>query len=271
MLCRVTTGNGDDLGILQSTTPSVARWLPSEWAESRIAVVVPTYNEVHNLPVLAERLLALPLPQLRLVVVDDDSPDGTGRVADAIAERRPERVDVLHRAVKDGLGRAHIAGMRAAIAGGARYVVQMDGDLSHEPEAIPELLGTALATGAGLVIGSRYVVGGSTSDRWATHRRWLSKSASTYVNLVLRLNIRDATGGFKLWRADVLESIGLAGVVSDGFSFQIEMNYRCRQLGYKLVEIPIHFAERHSGRSKISARIQLEALALPWRLKMGPK
>lgn len=267
----MTTGNGDDLGILPSATPSVARRLPSEWAESPIAVVVPTYNEVANLPVLAERVLGLPLPRLRLVVVDDGSPDGTGRVADGIAERQPERVDVLHREVKDGLGRAHIAGMRTAIAGGARYVVQMDGDLSHQPEVIPELLGTALATDAGLVIGSRYVVGGSVSGDWGRHRLWLSRGASAYVNLVLRLGIRDATGGFKLWRCDVLESIGLDRVVSDGFAFQIEMNYRCRRLGYKVVEIPIHFAERYSGKSKISARIQLEALTLPWRLQTSPK
>jgi dolichol-phosphate mannosyltransferase len=245
--------------------------LPPEWAEARVAVVVPTYNEVHNLPVLADRLLGLPLPNLRLIVVDDDSPDGTGRVADEIATGQPTRMTVLHREVKDGLGRAHIAGMRAAIAGGARYVVQMDGDLSHQPEAIPDLLGTALATDAGLVIGSRYVVGGSVADEWSTYRRWLSKGASAYVNLVLRLRIRDATGGFKLWRADVLESIGLDDVRSDGFSFQIEMNHRCLGLGYRTVEIPIHFAERHSGRSKISLAIQLEALALPWRLKLSPK
>jgi dolichol-phosphate mannosyltransferase len=265
----VTTGDGDELG----TLPSVARRLPDEWAESHIAVVVPTYNEADNLPLLAERILGLPLPNLRLIVVDDDSPDGTGTIADTIAaaanEERPQRVTVVHRKVKDGLGRAHLAGMRASIAGGARYVVQMDADLSHQPEAIPELLGTALATDAGLVIGSRYVIGGSMSDQWGTHRKLLSRGGSTYVNLVLRLEIRDTTGGFKLWRRDVLESIGLDGVLSDGFSFQIEMNYRCKRLGYKIVEIPIHFAERYSGASKISLGIQLEALALPWRLRLG--
>ncbi len=256
--------------------PSVAKRLPGEWAESRIAVVVPTYNEAENLPLLAERVLGLPLPNLRLIVVDDDSPDGTGRIADTLArtanEQRPERVTVLHRKVKDGLGRAHLAGMRASIAGGAQYVVQMDADLSHQPETIPELLGTALATDAGLVIGSRYVIGGSMSDQWGTHRKLLSRGGSTYVNLVLGLEIRDATGGFKLWRRDVLDSIGLDGVLSDGFSFQIEMNYRCKRLGYKIVEIPIHFAERYSGTSKINLGIQLEALTLPWRLRSsGPK
>jgi dolichol-phosphate mannosyltransferase len=145
----------------------------------------------------------------------------------------------------------------------------MDGDLSHQPETVPELLGTALATDAGLVIGSRYVIGGSLSSQWGLHRRILSRGGSTYVNLVLGLGIRDATGGFKLWRTDVLEAIGLDGVLSDGFSFQIEMNYRCERLGQKIVEIPIHFEERYSGSSKISLRIQFEALKVPWQLKFA--
>lgn len=261
----MTTGDSDEL----TTLPSVAKRLPDEWAQSRVAVVVPTYNEADNLPILAERILGLPLPNLRLIVVDDNSPDGTGEVADTIAKGHSARVTVLHRKMKDGLGRAHLAGMRASIDGGAEYVVQMDGDLSHQPEAIPGLLGTALATDAGLVIGSRYVIGGSMSDQWGTHRKLLSRGGSAYVNLVLGLGIRDATGGFKLWRRDVLDSIGLADVVSGGFSFQIEMNYRCKRLGYTIVEIPIHFEERYSGSSKISLGIQLEALALPWRLRLG--
>jgi dolichol-phosphate mannosyltransferase len=265
----VSAGNGDELTVLPSEVPSVAKQLPDEWAQSRIAVVVPTYNEADNLPILAERILGLPLPNLRMIVVDDDSPDGTGKVADGIAGDADGRVGVVHRKVKDGLGRAHIAGMRESIATGADFVVQMDADLSHQPETIPEMLGTALSTDAGLVIGSRYVIGGSMSDQWGKHRRLLSRGGSTYVNLVMGLDIRDATGGFKLWRRDVLESIRLDQVISDGFSFQIEMNYRCKLQGHKIVEIPIHFEERYSGTSKISLRIQLEALLLPWRLKLG--
>ncbi|HVV17826.1 MAG TPA: polyprenol monophosphomannose synthase [Pseudonocardiaceae bacterium] len=252
--------------------PAVAKELPRPWSETRIAVVVPTYNEATNLPVIAERILGLPLPNLRLVVVDDNSPDGTGRIADELAAaakaERDGRMTVVHREAKAGIGRAHIAGMRAAMAEGAEYVVQMDADLSHQPEAIPELLGTALATDAGLVIGSRYVIGGSLSRQWGLHRRLLSRGGSAYVNLIMGLKIRDTTGGFKLWRRDVLEAIDLDHIISDGFSFQIEMNYRCKQLDTKIVEVPIHFEERYTGTSKISLRIQLEALVLPWRLKL---
>jgi dolichol-phosphate mannosyltransferase len=256
--------------------PQVAKTLPGAWAESRIAVVVPTYNEAANLPILAERLLGLPLPNLRLVVADDNSPDGTGTIADELAEAAntdggADRMTVLHRTAKEGIGRAHIAGMRESIAHGAEYVVQMDADLSHQPEVIPEMLGTMLSTDAGLVIGSRYVIGGSVSDQWGLHRRLLSRGGSLYVNTIMRLDIRDTTGGFKLWRRDVLDAIDLDHVRSDGFSFQIEMNHRCKQLGYRIVEIPIHFEERYSGSSKISLRIQLEALKLPWQLLFAKK
>jgi len=257
---------GPDNEATTSDAPPVAKTLPPEWAQARIAVVVPTYNEADNLPILAERVLGLPLPNLRLVVADDNSPDGTGAIADELAAAADDRVTVLHRKAKEGIGRAHIAGMRASIERGAEYVVQMDADLSHQPEVIPEMLGTMLSTDAGLVIGSRYVIGGSLSDQWGLHRRLLSRGGSAYVNMIMRLGIRDTTGGFKLWRRDVLDAIDLDRVRSDGFSFQIEMNHRCKQLGYRIVEIPIHFEERYSGSSKISLRIQLEALKLPWQL-----
>lgn len=251
---------------------AVAKALPRPWAESRIAVVVPTYNEAANLPILAERVLGLPLPNLRLVIADDDSPDGTGAIADDLATGAgDDRMVVLHRKAKEGIGRAHIAGMVESMARGADFVVQMDGDLSHQPETIPEMLGTMLSTDAGLVIGSRYVIGGSLSDQWGLHRRLLSRGGSAYVNAIMRLGIRDTTGGFKLWRREVLESIDLDHIRSDGFSFQIEMNHRCKQLGHKIVEIPIHFEERYAGSSKISLRIQLEALKLPWQLMFDRK
>jgi len=251
---------------------AVAKALPSPWAESRIAVVVPTYNEAANLPILAERVLGLPLPTLRLVIADDDSPDGTGAIADDLAtDAGDDRMVVLHRKAKEGIGRAHIAGMVESMARGADFVVQMDGDLSHQPETIPEMLGTMLSTDAGLVIGSRYVIGGSLSDQWGLHRRLLSRGGSAYVNAIMRLGIRDTTGGFKLWRRAVLEAIDLDHIRSDGFSFQIEMNHRCKQLGHKIVEIPIHFEERYAGSSKISLRIQLEALKLPWQLMFDRK
>jgi len=251
---------------------AVAKTLPGPWAESRIAVVVPTYNEAANLPILAERVLGLPLPNLRLVIADDNSPDGTGAIADDLAtDAGDDRMLVLHRKVKEGIGRAHIAGMVESMARGADFVVQMDGDLSHQPETIPEMLGTMLSTDAGLVIGSRYVIGGTLSDQWGLHRRLLSRGGSAYVNAIMRLGIRDTTGGFKLWRRAVLEAINRDHIRSDGFSFQIEMNHRCKQLGHRIVEIPIHFEERYAGSSKISLRIQLEALKLPWQLMFDRK
>jgi dolichol-phosphate mannosyltransferase len=247
--------------------------LPEPWCDARVTVVVPTFNEADNLPILARALLALPLPRLSVLVADDNSPDGTGEVADKLAAELngpgEPRISVVHRTAKEGIGRAYVDGMSRALEAGAEYVVQMDADLSHQPEVIPEMLGTMLSTDAGLVIGSRYVIGGSLSDQWGLHRRLLSRGGSAYVNMIMRLGIRDTTGGFKLWRRDVLDAIDLDRVRSDGFSFQIEMNHRCKQLGCRIVEIPIHFEERYSGSSKISLRIQLEALKLPWQLLFG--
>lgn len=248
--------------------------LPEPWSAVMIAVVVPTYQEAENLPILAARVLGLDLSRLHLIVVDDNSPDGTGQIADRIAEEantpdRPDRVAVVHRPAKDGIGPAHIAGMRTALSLGVDFVVQMDADLSHQPEVIPEMLGTMLATGADLVIGSRYIVGGSLSRRWTTYRKLLSRGANIYMNAVLNIGVRDTTSGFKLWRADVLRGIGLDEVASNGFGFQIEMNHRCRRAGYKAVEIPIHLEERFAGRSKMDLGIQAEALLLPWRLKIA--
>ncbi|MCK2213279.1 polyprenol monophosphomannose synthase [Actinomadura sp. ATCC 31491] len=249
--------------------------LPSPWRDTRVAVVVPTYNEAGNIGDLAARVLALDLPRLRLVIADDDSPDGTGDLADDLAKQanaeRPDSMLVLHRKVKEGIGRAHLAGMRQALALGDEYVVQMDGDLSHRPEYIPHLLGTILASRAGLVIGSRYVVGGSLSTDWGWHRRLLSRFAGRYVNAILNLSVRDPTGGFKIWRRDVLEGIGLDAIRSDGYSFQVEMNYRCKQLGHSIVELPIHFEERSTGSSKISFAVQVESMLTPFALRFGAR
>ncbi|MFC4118139.1 polyprenol monophosphomannose synthase [Nonomuraea zeae] len=254
-----------------STRTPGAWFLPSPWRETRVAVVVPTYNEAGNLGELAERIFALDLPNLRLIIADDDSPDGTGALADDLAkhanEERDERMVVLHRTVKEGIGRAHIAGMRAALERGDDYVVQMDGDLSHRPEYIPHLLGTILATQAGVVIGSRYVVGGSLSTQWGRHRRLLSRFAGLYVNTILNLGIRDPTGGFKIWHRDALEGIDLTAIRSDGYSFQVEMNHRCKQLGRSIVEMPIHFEERNAGSSKISLAVQFESMLTPFALR----
>ena len=234
-----------------------------------VTVVMPTYNEAETLPVVADELLTLPLHGLRLLVVDDASPDGTGHVADELAARHPERVQVLHRAGKDGLGRAYAAGMTAAVAQGADYVLQMDADGSHPVRHVPQLLGSALATGADLVVGSRYVPGGRLAAGWPTHRRVLSRWANRYVDTVLRTGLRDITAGFALWRAPVVAELDLERTRSAGYSFQIELKHAAVRAGRSVVEIPIHFEERRQGVSKMSAAVQLEAAMLPWRLLLA--
>ncbi len=242
--------------------------LPEPWRSLAVTVVVPTYNEAANLPVLAEALFGLPLAGLRLLVADDNSPDGTGKIADLLAERYgDDRLLVAHRPGKEGLGRAYVDGMQRALAAGADFVVQMDCDLSHPPGCVPQLLGTLLSTGADLVIGSRYVTGASLADEWGWHRRALSHWANLYVQLVLGMKIRDVTAGFKIWRRSALEAIDLASITSNGYSFQVEMAYRAAGRGLKIVEIPIHFSDRSAGESKMNLSAQLESALMPFRLR----
>jgi len=235
----------------------------------RITVVVPTYNEKDNLPKLVDQLLALPLEGLRILVVDDNSPDGTGEVADKMAAEAPEHVDVLHRTVKDGLGRAYITGMTRALDDGADIVVQMDADLSHPSSVIPLMIETLRTTDAGVVLGSRYVAGGKVAAEWPWHRRALSAWANFYVNAILRLHVRDATAGFKAWHAATLRAIDLETIRSNGYSFQVEMNYRAVRAGRSIAEVPITFSERVEGVSKMSLKVQLESALTPWRLRFG--
>jgi dolichol-phosphate mannosyltransferase len=233
-----------------------------------VAVVLPTYQEAANLPVIIAALFSLPLPCLHVIVVDDDSPDGTGQIAeDLVGRYGRERLRVVHRPGKEGLGRAYVDGMTHALAAGAEFVVQMDSDLSHRPEYLPQMLGTLLSSGAEVVIGSRYVVGASVGTEWPWHRRSLSWFANMYVRLLLRLEIRDATAGYKMWRAAALDAIGLQTVRSTGYSFQVEMNYRAARQRLKIVELPIHFPDRAEGESKMSLGIQLESAVMPFRLR----
>ena len=245
--------------------------LPEPWADSRLTVVVPTYNEAGNLPVLVSRLMALDLPWLRVVVVDDNSPDGTGEVADKLSVEFAGRVGVIHRTRKDGLGRAYVAGMTRALEEGAEYVVQMDADLSHPVGYVPQLLGTLHATNADVVIGSRYVPGGSLSEQWGLRRRLLSNWANTYVKAVLSMPVRDVTAGFKIWRASALRALDLPGIESTGYAFQVEMHYRAYRRGRKLVEIPIHFEDRVVGQSKLDGAVALEAALRPLRLRRAER
>jgi dolichol-phosphate mannosyltransferase len=242
--------------------------LPELWSSADVVVVLPTYQEAENLPKIVAALFDLPLPALRILVVDDNSPDGTGAVAEKLADQYGRsRLEVLHRAGKEGLGRAYVAGMTRAKAMGAEFVVQMDSDLSHAPRYLPQMLGALLSVDADVVIGSRYVTGGSVGREWPLHRKMLSGFANAYVRLLLRLRIRDVTAGYKLWRASALEAIGLQSVRSDGYSFQVEMNYRSVRYGLRVVEIPIHFSDRAEGKSKMNFKTQLESIIMPFNLR----
>lgn len=235
----------------------------------KVTVVVPTYNERENLPKAVERLTALPVADLHILVVDDNSPDGTGEVADKLAADLPSVVGVLHRTEKDGLGRAYIAGITKALDEGADVVIQMDADLSHPAEVIPAMLDKLVHSGAGVVLGSRYVEGGSTASEWKWYRKALSAWANFYVNAILRLGVKDATAGFKAWQADTLRAIDVGSIHSNGYSFQVEMNYRTIKQGISIAEVPIRFEERTVGDSKMSLKVQLESALMPWKLLFG--
>lgn len=242
--------------------------LPEPWSLADVVVVLPTYQEALNLPVVVAALFALPLAGLRLLVVDDNSPDGTGQVAEDLADKYGRhRLSVVHRAEKEGLGRAYVDGMSRAVASGADFVAQMDSDLSHGPQYLPQMLGTLLSTDADLVIGSRYVVGASVGSEWPWYRKALSGFANRYVRLLLRLGVQDVTAGYKLWRASALESLGLHSIRSRGYSFQVEMNYRSSHQGLKIIELPIHFSDRAEGKSKITLKAQIESALMPFKIK----
>ena len=222
-------------------------------------LILPTYNEAENIEALVEaatRHLASTGVAHTILVVDDNSPDGTGRIADGLAERRAE-VRVLHRARKQGLGRAYLAGFDMALANGADLVLEMDSDFSHDPADLPRLI--AAAGAADLVLGSRYVPGGGVTN-WGAVRRAVSWAGCAYARLVLGVPVRDLTGGFKCFNRRVLEALDLAQVHADGYGFQIELTYRAIQAGFTVTEVPILFRERRVGQSKMTARIALEAV-----------
>jgi dolichol-phosphate mannosyltransferase len=229
-------------------------------ADDRFLLCLPTYDERENLAAMVEALGSVrertPIPG-DVLVIDDSSPDGTGAIADELARGRPW-LHVLHRPAKEGLGRAYLAGFRWALARDYAYVLEMDCDFSHDPEAVPSLLGAAIG-GADVVLGSRYVAGGGVSD-WGLSRRLISAGGCLYARSVLGVRVRDLTGGFKCFRRAVLERIPLDDVDAQGYMFQIEMTYRALRDGFRVVEVPITFAERQLGGSKMSRRIVLEAV-----------
>lgn len=227
-------------------------------------VVIPTYNERDNLEKLARQVL-LQDPAIELLVVDDNSPDGTGDLAERLAAETG-RVSVLHRSGKLGLGSAYREGFAKALSMGADLVVQMDADFSHDPAMIPYFFEETRQ--ADLVIGSRYLNGVSVVN-WPLRRLMLSYFASVYTRVITGLTISDCTSGFKCFRAEALKAIDLSSIRSDGYSFQIEMNYRCKEKGFRISEVPIIFIDRHAGTSKMSKKIVREAVLMVWKLKLG--
>jgi dolichol-phosphate mannosyltransferase len=227
-------------------------------------VVVPTYNELANLPVLTAGLMEQ--PNLRLLVVDDQSPDGTGRLADQLASEHSGRIRVLHRTGHRGLGRSYVDGLREALREPVDLICQMDADLSHDPKQLPALI--AAADESDVVIGSRYVPGGRIVN-WPLRRRLLSRFANGYVRTVTRLVVRDCTSGYRCWRRDALASLPLDRLTSDGYAFLVEMLYVAARRGCRVSEVPITFVERRLGESKLSSGVVIESAIAPWRIIAG--
>lgn len=242
----------------------MARTPSQHWLKMQLTVVLPTYNEAENLPKMVSALFSLPLPELKLLVVDDNSPDGTGNIADEFSRQNPNRVSVLHRTGKLGLGTAYIRGFQQALSEGAEVVAQMDADFSHPPEKLIEMLNTLENCDA--VIGSRYVSGGKLDESWPLWRKGLSSFGNIYARSILRLPVKDTTAGFRIWRQNTLKSMPLERIRSNGYSFQVEMTYVANRLGFQFGEIPIYFADRRWGDSKMSLRIQSEAAIRVWQL-----
>jgi len=231
---------------------------------SKSLVVIPTYNEADNLLIVAESIMSLSEPTVDLLVVDDNSPDGTGRIADELATKYPNRIFVLHRASKSGLGRAYIDGFQWALSQDYATVAQMDADLSHDPLALKGMI--KAAEQADVVLGSRYLNGVSVIN-WPLRRILLSQAANEYVRIVLGLSIHDITSGFRVYRSTALKKINLSTVSSNGYSFQVEMTYRAILTGCSLREHAIIFTERRSGQSKMSQGVIVESALMPWKLR----
>lgn len=232
----------------------------------QVLVIIPTYNEAENLPRLVEELLSLDVDKLEVLIIDDKSPDGTGQIADKLAERYPKRIEVLHREAKLGLGTAYVDGFARALEKGAEAVVHMDADFSHPPQIIPKFL--ERLGDYDIVVGSRYVPGGNIDPSLTLWRRFLSKSGNRYVRLITGLKFHDATSGFRCFRREVLEGIELHRVRSTNYIFLVEMAYACQRKGYRVTEIPISFKARTRGQSKISWTIIWEALWRPWQMRL---
>jgi len=230
-------------------------------SDPRALVIVPTFNERENLPILVTGLMAF--RNVELMIVDDQSPDGTGELADDLARQHPGRIDVVHRTARRGLGRSYVDGIRRALTRPADVICQMDCDLSHDPRQLPSLI--AATDRADVVIGSRYIPGGEVVN-WPARRRLLSRFANAYIRAVTRLTPRDCTSGYRCWRRDAIAALPLDRFGSDGYSFLVEMLYAAAAHGCRMAEVPITFVERRQGVSKLSWRVLAESAATPWRV-----
>lgn len=231
----------------------------------RITIILPTYNEAENLPKLVSALLSLPL-EINVLVVDDNSPDGTGQIAEDLAKQHPGRLHIMHRAGKQGLRSAYIEGFKKAFELGAGAVAQMDSDFSHDPAVLPEM--ARLIATNDLVIGSRYVKGGSLDHHWPVWRKALSSFGNFYARTILSSPLHDMTTGYRMWRREALQAMPLDRIRSSGYIFMVEMAYVAYLLGLRITEVPIHFADRRWGKSKMSLRIQLEAAMRIWDIRV---
>jgi dolichol-phosphate mannosyltransferase len=230
----------------------------------QLTVVIPTYNEAENLPRLFDKLFNLPLPGLKILIVDDNSPDGTADLVNSLMDRFPGNLSILTRPEKMGLGTAYITGFKRALKFGAEAVAQMDADFSHPPEKLVEL--TKILESCDVAMGSRYVPGGSVDHGWPLWRKGLSAFGNLYARAILRLPVKDATGGFRVWRRSTLLGMPLDRVRSNGYAFQVEMAYIAHRSGFSFKEVPFYFADRRWGKSKMSFQIQIEAASRVWQL-----
>jgi len=232
----------------------------------KVTVITPTYNEAENLPRLVSAFFALALADLNLCVVDDNSPDGTGELADKLAAQHPGHMSVIHRSAKMGLRSAYLDAFQTVMAAGAQIVGQMDADFSHDPARLVEMV-AAIESGEDVALGSRYVPGGSVDERWPAWRKALSAFGNFYARAILGFDLRDVTTGYRLWRAEVLRAMPLERIDANGYIFLVEMAYMAWCLRYRFAQIPIYFADRRWGKSKMSLKIQIEAAVRIWQVK----
>jgi dolichol-phosphate mannosyltransferase len=230
----------------------------------KTTLVIPTYNEADNLPKLVQAVISLPIPGLNLLIIDDNSSDGTGKIADELAKKHKGRIEVLHRPGKMGLGTAYVTGFQMAVNAGADAVAQMDADFSHPPAKLVEL--AAALPDCDVAVGSRYVAGGGVDKNWPVGRKLLSAFGNWYARTILGMKLHDVTGGFRMYHKHVIQKLPFERIRSNGYVFQVETAYLMTLLGVKFKEVPIYFAERQLGKSKMSFRIQVEAALRVWQL-----